>query len=70
MTAPVQVPFHPGLIRLLEERDMWPESSQRRQDELLEREEQLARGWQAMADVSDDELAAAWATWKKENLDD
>lgn len=67
--APTEVPFHEGLIKVLEEEGEWTEEAQARQDELLAQEETLAEGWeQVTSETSGDDLAAAWSQWKSENL--
>lgn len=70
LTTPTEVPFHAGLVRLLKEKGHWTEEAQHRQDTLLAREQQLAQGWAALAETPDDQMPAAWAAWKEENLDD
>lgn len=67
--VPQQVPFHDGLVKVLEERGLWTAEAQKKQDVLLAREPKLNEGWRIVTDeVTDDrELAAAWATWKEDN---
>lgn len=70
LTKPTEVPFHDGLITVLEEEGLWTEEAQARQDELLEQEKQLAEGWdEVTSSASGDEIPSAWAQWKSENLD-
>lgn len=66
---PKQVPFHDGLIKLLEEQNKWTPEAQARQDELLARGEKLRQGWKEVSgSASDAELASEWAAWKQQNL--
>ncbi|WP_435200781.1 TAXI family TRAP transporter solute-binding subunit [Janibacter sp. GS2] len=69
ITEPQQVPFHEGLVRVLEERDLWTATSQKRQETLLERERQLRAGWKSVTTNLTDtrEIAAAWSRWKEDN---
>jgi TRAP transporter TAXI family solute receptor len=71
LTEPKQVPFHPGAIRLLEENDAWSADAQQRQDELLERGDQLDEQWKKFVDSGADggNLHDAWNEWKNENLE-
>jgi TRAP transporter TAXI family solute receptor len=66
LVAPTEVPFHPGLVKLLEEEGKWTAEAQARQDELLAQEETLAEGWKEVSDSAD--LAAEWDAWKAQNL--
>ena len=69
--APKLVPFHDELVAFLEEQGKWTEEAQAEQDRLLEREKQLAEGWdEVSADASEEELAEEWAAWKEANLED
>ncbi len=68
--VPQEVPFHPGLIRLLEERHHWTPQAQTRQDQLLAQEEKLAEGWASLENTSDEDLPTAWEQWKAANLHD
>lgn len=69
--APRQVPFHEGLINYLEENDAWTDEAQTRQDELIERGEQLDEQWEAFveAEGAEGNVHQAWNTWKNENLE-
>jgi len=66
---PQQVPFHEGLVSVLEERGLWTAAAKKKQDVLLAREPKLQKGWKSVtADLTDDaEIAAAWSRWKKAN---
>lgn len=69
LKKPTEVPFHPGLIKVLEEEGLWTEEAQKRQDELLAQEDKLAEGWeQVSSEASGDQLASSWEQWKSENL--
>lgn len=69
-TAPRQVPFHPGLVKYLEENNAWTPEAEERQQQLLERGEQLREGWTEFLDgFSDGDLPTAWTEWKNENLE-
>lgn len=64
---PSAVPYHAGTIRLLEEEGLWTEEAQAMQDELLEREEKLATGWEEISGSGGD-VATEWEQWKSDNL--
>lgn len=67
--APREVPFHPGVIRFLEEEGLWTDEAAARNDELLERGDQLRSGWEEFIPTADPStLAAEWETWKQENM--
>lgn len=68
MVAPVEVPFHPGLIKVLEREGKWTAAAQRRQDELLAQEKQLRRGWQQVQESEN--LSRDWAAWKQRHLEE
>ncbi|GAB2740070.1 TAXI family TRAP transporter solute-binding subunit [Nocardioides pakistanensis] len=69
-TAPKQVPFHPGLVKYLEENDAWTPEAEERQQQLLERGEQLRKGWDEFIDgFSGGDLATAWTAWKNDNVE-
>lgn len=70
VTFPQQVPFHEGLIAVLEKLDKWSPEAQAKQDELLEREKKLKAGWKSIIDdTSDADLKDVWLEWKAQNLD-
>ena len=66
---PREAPFHPGLIRWLEEHDRWTPEAQEKQDELLERGEKLDEQWAAFqkTDPPEDEELALWIDWRAEH---
>ena len=58
---PIQVPFHDGMIQFLEERDLWTEDAQTRQDQLVERGETLRQAWDEIVEDTDPEdLREVW----------
>ena len=67
--TPREAPYHPGLIRWLEEHDRWSPEAQQRQDELLERGERLDEEWAAFqeTDPDADEELALWIDWRAEH---
>ena len=67
--TPREAPYHPGLIRWLEEHDRWSPEAQQRQDELLERGERLDEEWAAFqeTDPDADEELAGWIDWRAEH---
>lgn len=69
VTSPQQVPFHPGLVQVLTERGHWTSESQAQQDALLQREQELQRGWTEVTTSDPDDLTAAWSAWKDQNVD-
>lgn len=66
---PQQVPFHEGLVSVLEERGLWTDAARKKQERLLAREPRLNDGWRIVTEeVTDDStLADAWAKWKEDN---
>ena len=64
--TPREAPYHPGLIRWLEEHDRWSPEAQERQDELLERGVRLDEEWAAFqeTDPDADEELAGWIEWR------
>ncbi|MGH3518705.1 MAG: TAXI family TRAP transporter solute-binding subunit [Haloechinothrix sp.] len=70
-TAPRQVPFHPGLVRFLQENNEWTDEFAARNSELIKRGEALRNGWQEFIQgAQGDNVAPAWTTWKERNLAD
>lgn len=67
--TPREAPYHPGLIRWLEEQDRWTPEAQEKQDELLERGERLDEQWAAFqeTDPEADEELAGWIDWRAEH---
>ncbi|GAA1216238.1 TAXI family TRAP transporter solute-binding subunit [Prauserella alba] len=68
MIAPVEVPFHPGLIEVLKQEGVWTDEAQHRQEELLAQEKQLRRGWQQVK--GSENLRRDWAAWKKQHIEE
>lgn len=66
MTTPVEVPFHPGMVRVLKEEGVWTAEAQANQERLLEQEKLLHKGWEQIRDAEN--VPRAWARWKAENL--
>ncbi|WP_051297783.1 TAXI family TRAP transporter solute-binding subunit [Brevibacterium album] len=68
---PREVPYHPGLVRWLEEQGRWTPEAQAQQEELLERGERLDEEWAAFMetaeDYSDEEMLPAWIEWREEH---
>ena len=71
-TPPVDVPFHEGAIRYLEEKGIWTEEHDAWNQKRLERLDALRNAWeQAMtegADLSDEQFAELWETKRQEAL--
>ncbi|SLM89319.1 TAXI family TRAP transporter solute-binding subunit [Brevibacterium yomogidense] len=67
--TPREAPFHPGLIRWLEENDRWSDEAQQKQDELLERGERLDEEWEEFqaTDPDPDQENALWIEWRAQN---
>ncbi len=67
--APREAPFHPGLIRWLKEQHRWSDTAQKKQDELLQRGEELDRQWQAFQQTQsgDDDELRAWVDWRRQH---
>lgn len=65
---PMVLPHHDGLVRYLEEKGLWTEAHEERNQLLIERGEKLRAGWpEVEANTPPDELAEAWEAWKDEN---
>ena len=70
LKEPLVVPFHEGTVRYFEERGVWTEELQRKNDALIERGERMREAWPGVVEASSEEdLAANWAAWKKTELD-
>jgi hypothetical protein len=68
-TDPRQVPFHPGMVRFLEENDAWTEEAASRNDDLIERGEALRAGWDEFIEgFEGDDIAPEWSEWKEDNV--
>lgn len=58
---PIQVPFHEGTIRFLDEEGLWTEEAQTRQDQLVERGEALREAWDEIVDdTPEEDLMETW----------
>lgn len=64
---PSEAPYHPGLVRWLKENGRWSEDAQRKQNELLQREEALQKGWEEFIQgaPAKDSLLNEWLDYKK-----
>ncbi|MUN63054.1 TAXI family TRAP transporter solute-binding subunit [Kocuria sediminis] len=70
LKEPLVVPFHEGTVRYFEERGVWTEELERKNQELVERGERMREGWPGVVGSSSEEtLAQDWAEWKKTELD-
>jgi TRAP transporter TAXI family solute receptor len=70
LKEPLVVPFHEGTVRYFEERGVWTEELERKNQELVERGERMREGWPGVVESSSEEtLAQDWAEWKKTELD-
>lgn len=72
---PMVVPYHPGVIPILEQADRWTDSHQRQQDALIERERLMAEAWPdfyaefgAHRPRKPFEISEDWAKFKQDNL--
>lgn len=70
LLEPLVVPFHEGVIRLLNENNLWTPALDRRQQALIERESLMQAEWPNFWDRHKDseDPSTAWRTWKQENL--
>ena len=67
--VPTQVPFHEGTVQVLEEKGLWTEEAEERNEALIARGEALREGWEEfIAEADTANLAAEWAAWKDANL--
>lgn len=66
---PNVVPFHPGLVRFLEEHGKWTEEAAAKNTDLIERGEALREEWQKYVDQAGADIGPEdWAAWKEENV--
>ncbi|WP_350270957.1 TAXI family TRAP transporter solute-binding subunit [Brevibacterium sp. CBA3109] len=65
-TMPRVIPFHPGTIAWLKENGQWTDEAQKRNDELIERGEQLRTEWNKFMDTKPkkDDIPEKWSAWK------
>ncbi|KUG52539.1 TRAP ABC transporter substrate-binding protein [Kocuria rosea subsp. polaris] len=70
LKEPLVVPFHEGTVRYFEERGVWTEELERKNDELVERGERMQEAWPGVVESSaDEELERNWTEWKQNELD-
>ncbi|ALU38772.1 TRAP ABC transporter substrate-binding protein [Kocuria flava] len=70
LKEPLVVPFHEGTVRYFEERGVWTEELERKNQELIERGERMREAWPGVVEASGEEdLAANWEAWKATELD-
>ncbi|WP_291797719.1 TAXI family TRAP transporter solute-binding subunit [Brevibacterium sp.] len=69
-SVPTQVPFHDGFVQFLEEQDMWTEQAETRNQELIDRQEQLRTAWDEYRESEEgaEPDHESWTAWKDENL--
>lgn len=65
-TMPRVIPFHPGTIAWLKDNGQWTDEAQKRNDELIERGEQLRTEWKKFMDTKPkkDDIPEKWSAWK------
>ena len=72
---PLGVPLHEGAIRFFEEKGMWTEEYQQKNDELIERQQKLQEAWETVVDeaseqgLSEAEFSEYWLERKAELVD-
>jgi uncharacterized protein len=70
LKEPLVVPFHEGTVRYFEERGVWSEELERKNDELIERGERLREAWPGVVESSSaEDLEQNWTDWKNNELD-
>jgi hypothetical protein len=70
LKEPLVVPFHEGTVRYFEERGVWTEELERKNDQLIQRGERMREAWPGVVESSSEEdLERNWANWKKTELD-
>ena len=70
LTKPLVVPFHEGTVRYFEERGVWTEELERKNNALIERGERMRQAWPDVVEASTEKnLEENWARWKKTELD-
>ncbi|GAA4283347.1 TAXI family TRAP transporter solute-binding subunit [Brevibacterium daeguense] len=66
---PTEVPFHPGLVRFLDEQGKWSEEAEAKNTELIERGQALREEWPKYVEQAGDNINAEdWTAWKDENI--
>ncbi|MFB0833632.1 TAXI family TRAP transporter solute-binding subunit [Arthrobacter halodurans] len=69
LKEPLVVPFHEGTVRYFEERGVWNEELERKNDALVERGERLREAWPGVVGSSPaGELERNWTDWKTTEL--
>lgn len=73
---PLGVPIHEGGVRFFEEQGMWNEEYEEKNNQLIERQEQLQEAWNVVTEeaneqgLNDDEFVGYWLERKEELVDD
>lgn len=69
LNEPIVVPFHEGVVEFFEEHGLWSDKAEKRNNELIERQELLQKGWKDLDhSLSEGELEEEWQLWKENNL--
>lgn len=69
LKEPLVVPFHAGTVRFFEERGVWTEELEEKNNALIERGERMREAWPNVVESSsEEELAGDWAAWKADDL--
>lgn len=69
LKEPLVVPFHAGTVRFFEERGVWTEELEEKNNALIERGERMREAWPNVVESSSaEELAGDWAAWKADDL--
>lgn len=75
LPEPLGVPLHEGAIKFFEEKGMWSEEYQQKNDELLERQAKLHEAWDTVVEeaaeqgLSESEFSEYWLERKEELVD-
>ncbi|MCT1872606.1 TAXI family TRAP transporter solute-binding subunit [Brevibacterium luteolum] len=70
VTMPVQVPFHPGTVKFLEENGKWSPEAQERNEALIAYGERMREAWPEFLKQADTDgdLKEQWREWKKDHV--